>query len=214
MHHYIITRFSILNPTPKGFSRIVTSEILFNKERLDFKFKVFDMMTYPSIKNQTCQNYTWLIFTSPELPEEYSKKIDSYSDSNIQIIRVNSFNDMRDYLKKLLKDKKNYSTIRLDDDDGLCSDFLLKLNKYENDTDKIVSFPYGRNFSLKDDKIVYGQYVSKKNIAIGLAAIGFSIYSAGDHTKINEKYEVIYDDTPNSYFLCCSEFCDTGRKFH
>ena len=212
MHNYIVTRFSVHNPNNISFNRPYPPEVLFNKERLDFKFKVFDMMTYPSIKNQTSQNYTWWIFTSQDLPEEYSKKLDSYADSNIQIIRVNSDSKIGQYIGNKLKDEKNYCTIRIDDDDGLSPDFLMNLQKYENETGKIVSFPYGRYFRLTDE-IEYGniQYFPKQSA--GLCGIGLNIFSAGNHRKVNEKFEVIYDNTPESYYVCCSNFCVTKRKF-
>ena len=38
-----------------------------------------------------------------------------------------------------------------------------------------------------------------------------NIYKCGNHTKVDDNYKVIYDFYKNSYYLCCSEFCDTKR---
>ena len=173
------------------------------------------MMTYPSIKNQTCQNYTWLIFTSPDLPEEYSKKLDSYADSSIKIIRVNTFQEMKEYVNNIIKNEKSYATVWLDDDDGLSPNFLMNVNKYENETGKIVSFPIGIDYTVINNTLLYGKNRDFKNIALGITAIGFNIFMVpGCHTKFNTIREVIYDYTPESYYVCCSEFCNTKRKFH
>lgn len=213
MHHYIITRFSILDKqTNKGFRRN-SEDYLFSKNRLDFKFFVFHNMTYNSVVSQTCTNYKWLIYTSNNLPKVYKEKLNSYKNKNIDIIYVNSFREMRINKNKILKHQTNYSTLRLDDDDGICSNFLEILNKYADQKNKIISFPDGKKYTIINDTIVFGSRIVWPKIGLGLTAIGFDIYSAGSHTKVDQKYDVIYDYTPESYFLCCSEFCDTQRKF-
>jgi hypothetical protein len=220
LHHFIITRFSIYDNNSTSFKltrKTRKNQIkskLFNTQRLDFKFKVFDKMTYPSIQNQTCKNYSWLIYASDYLPEKYKEKLNTYSNKHTKIIYVKNFSEMNSNLSSLLKNKENYTTVRLDDDDGLHSDFLQHLNQYKNDKGKIISFPYGILFKLRGNKIIYKKrpFYFKK-IALGLSAIGFNIYSAGGHTHVDEKYNVIYNNLKKAYYLCASEFCDTKRSF-
>jgi hypothetical protein len=215
MHHYIITRFSILDsPTKQGFRRNNSEDYLFSKERLDFKFFVFDKITYNSVISQTYTNYKWLIYASAYLPQVYKEKLNTYKNTNIDIIYVKDFKDMRIRRKEVLKDKNNYTTMRLDDDDGISYNFLELLNQYSDQTNKIVSFPNGTRYTVENNNIILGSKISWPKIGLGLTAVGFDIYSAGNHVKVDEKYEVIYDNTENSYFLCCSEFCDSQRKFY
>ena len=46
---------------------------------------------------------------------------------------------------------------------------------------------------------------------MGLAAINKVIYNCGDHGNISAQYNVIYNNTPDVYLLCCSPYCDTKR---
>jgi len=214
MNHYIITRFSILDKQNAwGFHKNLEDH-LFSKSRLDFKFFVFDKITHNSVINQTHTNYTWLIFASNYLPQIYKEKLNTYKNKNIDIIYVNDFRDMTIRKKEVLKDKSHYTTMRLDDDDGISYNFLELLKQYSDQTNKIVSFPNGTRYTVKNNNIILGSKISWPKIGLGLTAVGFDIYSAGNHVKVDEKYEVIYDNTENSYFLCCSEFCDTKREFH
>jgi hypothetical protein len=64
------------------------------------------------------------------------------------------------------------------------------------------------------DKIISGKKISRLNNAQGLCAIGMNIYSCGNHTKVAEKYKVIYDNAPDMYLVNCDEqYTDTKRKF-
>ena len=40
-----------------------------------------------------------------------------------------------------------------------------------------------------------------------------NIYDCGNHMKVHTKYAVIYDETPDMYYINCGEFCNSGRKF-
>jgi len=218
--HYIFTRFSILDKTCKGFQLTRNNidnieNLLFNENRLNYKFNVFHNMTVPSIKNQTYQNYVWLIFTSNYLPQKYKNILEKYSCDKIKIVYVENFNEMSEYIKNTLKNIDHYTTMRLDDDDALSRTFLEEINKYENEKGKIISFPNGINYTFTKNKFILGSRISHKHIALGLTAIGFNIFRAGDHSKLDQKnIQVIEIPTKDSYFLCCSDYCDTKRKFN
>jgi hypothetical protein len=214
MNHYIITRFSILDsPTRKGFQNN-SEDYLFSKDRLDFKFFVFDNITYASIKNQNYRNYTWLIYASIYLPTIYKNKLEQYTENNIKIIYVENFRAMNNDINDNIKNANDFTTIRLDDDDGLCPEFLENLNQYSGQKNKIVSFPHGIRYTVdKQDKIIFGSEMIWPRNAFGMSAIEFNIFLAGHHHKVDTKYDVIYNYTKGSYFACCSEFCDTKRAF-
>ena len=125
---------------------------------------------------------------------------------------MKNFNEFGYHTKETLSESTKYTTIRLDDDDGLSNNFLEELNKYEDQTGKIITAPNGTNFTIKDENIIFGRKVFCPNIALGLTAVGFNIYNAGNHMTVSEKFEVI-KDTNMEFYLCCSEHCDTHRKF-
>tara|TARA_Y100001970_G_C14241501_1_gene865180 strand:+ start:1161 stop:1814 length:654 start_codon:yes stop_codon:yes gene_type:complete len=214
---YVITRFSIFDYDFKGYKLTRDLDIeeyksyLFSKERLDYKFNSFEKITLPSIVSQTNDNYIWEIYTSEYLPIEYKNRLLASTNKykNIKIFFINSFKEFN----KSNKIEGKYCTVRLDDDDGLNKNFVEILQKYKDKTKEIISFPEGKKCTISNNKIIYGENVEIKNIAIGLCAIDMDIYNCGEHTKVNNKFKVTYDMTPDMYLINCSEFCDTKRKF-
>jgi len=145
------------------------------------------------------------------LPIEYQNRLLASTNKykNIKIFFINSFKEFNK--SKRIEDK--YCTVRLDDDDGLNKNFVKILQQYKDKTKEIISFPNGTECTISNNKIIYGGGVCVKNNAQGLSAIEMNIYKCGDHTKINNKFKVTYDMTPDMYLLNCSEFCDTKREF-
>lgn len=231
-HHYIITRLSVLDVTPTlksntpGYSETKwylkekspeeQKTYLFNPKRLSTKFNAFERMTAPSIKGQTYQGYTWLIYTSDQLPAVYKERLERHEGAKIKIIYVKNFYEMEADLDKRLRGKKHYTTLRIDDDDGLSNKFLEEINKYATPKNKgsIISIPRGRLYTIRGKKIIYGSSVFSKRIALGLTAIGFNIMDAGIHTQVNKKYKVIYPTMKDAYSLFASRQSLTKRKFH
>ena len=219
MDHYIITRFSVLDTKNKSFqltrkhSVNTIKQKLFNPVRLDTKFALFEAMTYPSVMNQTYNDYTWLIYASQYLPESYKDKLNGFKGDTIKIIFVKNFKEMNTDINNRIRNSTNYSTIRLDDDDGLNPAFLETINKYETEKGKIISIPKGRWYRLHNGEIqIRGKIYHKKN-AQGLAAIGFNIYTSGNHMNINEKHEVVYNDKmKNAFYRSCSNTSNTRKK--
>jgi hypothetical protein len=219
-HNYIVTRFSIYDKDLK-LSRLQYrpkyKEFFFSNKRLDFKFFVFEKITLNHVVKQTNQNFTWLIYTSNELPDKYKKKLINMTKKypQIKINYVNSFSEFSSNLKLFFKNKENYFSIRLDDDDGLRLNFLQNLQKYKSHKNCIISTPRGIQFTIgKNNKIILGKEKNIKLIALGLAANNMDLYNCGDHTKLDKKFKVIYDNMPKAYLLCCSpEFCFSKRRF-
>ena len=220
MKCYIITRFSIYDYNCKSFkiTRETTNDDykskLFDNKRLDLKFYIFEKMTIPSIVNQTNQDFIWFIYSSKYLPENYKQKLLNLTKnySKIKVFFIESFSDF--YRPPIIAEK--FFTLRLDDDDSLRLDFIDSVNKYNFDEHEncIISHINGIKFAYYDDKITYGGEISYKKIALGLCAIGMNIYKCGNHNSIDSKYKVIYNDTPNMYYLFCSKYCDTNRSLN
>jgi hypothetical protein len=223
-HHYIITRFSIVDSKHKGkFQTTKTmkntriKDYVLNPRRLSTKFNAFEQMTLPSINAQTYPHYTWLIYTSDQLPAAYKERLEKHKTDKIKIIYVRNFDEMNSDLSERLRGKKNYTTIRLDDDDGLCSTFLDVINRFASNPKnrgKFISIPRGRIYTLRNKKIVYGSDVNIRRIALGLTAVGFNIMNTGSHTKVHHKYKVIYPTMENAYSLFASSQTASKRKFY
>jgi hypothetical protein len=130
METYIITRFSILDVDCGDWiisrddkDKEQLKKKLFDETRLREKFWAFENVTYRSIINQTNQNFFWMIFISNELPIKYKDKLYAYERHNVKIFEVINMAEFFNILKNS-KYSPEYSTVRLDDDDGLNINFI------------------------------------------------------------------------------------------
>jgi hypothetical protein len=219
MKSYIITRFSIFGWTKQGFQ--MTSDVnkegyrskLFSPLRLNHKFNVFEKITLPSILNQTNINWEWVIYASTFLPEEYQKRLLELTSPHpkIKCKFIDSFKEFIFEPKKC----EDYCTLRLDDDDGLAPTFLEKLQPYAEKKGVIVCHSRGIKFTVDEkNEIIYGKKTRNIGIAVGLCGIGINIYDCGCHgVRLKENYTLINRNDPDMYYLCCSDYCDSKRKF-
>lgn len=218
MQILFFTRFSIYDPTTKGFRCVKQNdyfEYLFSKERLEKKFVIFEKLTVPSVANQTQQNWNWHIFTSHYLPVQYIVRLEQLTENhpNIHVHFVQDMKDFRQLAHKIQQQYPHFASVRLDDDDGLSPDYVNILSTFEHEKSKFISFPNGQLVTLdKNDNIIYGEKIHYKRNAFGLAAINFNVFSC-NHTKIHQFYDVIYPENKDMFFAFCSDVCDTKRKF-
>jgi len=224
MKTYIVTRFSICDFTAKCWpiSKCKNEELykknLFNEDRLNYKFKCFELVTLPSIINQTNQNYEWYIYSSTFLPEKYKLRLIDITKKyeKIKCIFIDSFKDFAKDPSFPWRNKHYntpYCSLRLDDDDGLSKTFIDSLQKYKDNDKSFISHTCGQKITIINNKVVYGRKYNKRNIAIGLARIGGWAYG-GDHSKIHNHHHVIYDNQPDMYVINCSKYCATKRSFN
>ena len=83
IHHFILTRFNLL---------------LWNKDKeghkvrsiawLEHRFALFERYCLPSIKQQTCQNFEWIVLFDSTTPEMFKKRIVEYQRECKQLIPV------------------------------------------------------------------------------------------------------------------------------
>lgn len=64
-HHFIITRFNI------PFMNNDNVLFLFTEEYLDRRYTLFLKYCFPSIRQQTCQQFTWLVFFDQRTPQKF-----------------------------------------------------------------------------------------------------------------------------------------------
>jgi hypothetical protein len=220
MKVYFVTRFSIYDPQFKGFriSRYYDpkeyEKRLFDADRLNHKFDTFQNLTLPSVIGQSLGDWKWLIYTSDRMPEEYMKRLRALVSGhpNISLIPIKDFDEFFEK-DKTYNYEISYATVRLDDDDGLNNCFVERLQQYIKKVGSIVCFTEGTLVKYEKGRVVRGEKVSELNNAQGLAGIGVKIYSCGRHSDINERYDVIYDSTPDMFLINCSPFADTKRGF-
>lgn len=71
--HYIITRFNLPVFRPKLGGEEMPSAC--DEKYLVYRFELFEKYCVPSIKNQTCQNFKWLILMDSRTPDVFKDRL-------------------------------------------------------------------------------------------------------------------------------------------
>lgn len=103
---------------------------------LDHRFSLFEKYCLPSVRNQTCQAFIWIVLFDSKTPEMYKKRIDEYKKTCPQMISVfvepqngRYFAEIfrREIVKRL--DAKRVVSTYLDNDDALHMGFVEELQQ-------------------------------------------------------------------------------------
>jgi hypothetical protein len=194
MTHYLITRFSV------SFGTMKTQNV-FNPNRLNARFDLFQRICFPSIVNQINTNFTWLILIDKKLPDTYKDLLYSILSTNnkinIKVIEWNVKNSLGN-LDWLNSNTDNIITTRLDDDDAMHPNTIDVIQQYYNSPRQniidFITFPYGVKMN-PSNKILTSLF--QPFIAIGLTMITnikyfpLSIY-AFNHRKIVKNNKIDY----------------------
>lgn len=129
IQHFILTRFNIL---------LWSKDKEGNKVRtikwLEQRFLLFEHYCLPSVKNQTCHDFEWIVLFDNKTPDSYKEKIEEYKKECPMLTPVfvepengRYFADIfRKEIVKRLKAKRILSTY-LDNDDALNIRFVEDL---------------------------------------------------------------------------------------
>lgn len=130
--HYIITRFNlpIFQPKVKGKKYTSCSE-----EYLNYRFQLFEKYCLPSIKNQSCQNFKWLVLFDDNTPEPFKIRASQWQKDYSNLVPC--YLNMDDY--------KNIPQEYLD----LCKDYETKVDrKYQGKRYDLADFEQERPLRL------------------------------------------------------------------
>lgn len=192
---------------------------LYSKERMERKMNYFKQLCFPSITKQTNPNWKWYIMTSQYLPFEYLMELETMIKPFTDKIKIHFVADIVDFkslVHTLLSDEdKPFITSRIDDDDGISLFFVEKLLYYLPMDHHIINFVNGiaTSWDEKNHSIQYSKKIIYYNNSVGLSFVNGNVYSLGNHVKINQNNNIIYNVSKDMFFLTHdNQFCDTHRK--
>ncbi|WP_334065352.1 glycosyltransferase [Alteromonas genovensis] len=188
------------------------------------------------VREESDCNYEVIVLTSDELPTKHMNDLVSLKqDMPFTILPVERNQNYARVCSQYIHEQfaeagtdRVYATVRLDDDDILANNYEARLRKYLHSLnfDYIVTFPLGLESYIVSSTDGYRVEntldINFKKIALGLAHIGFyrssensfksktiHIYQTGNHTKVDERFNVIYDMTPKVYLRVSYDMQDT-----
>ena len=183
LDHFILTRFNLLL-----WSKDKNGNKVRSKQWLEHRFALFELYCLTSIKNQTCQDFEWIVLFDSTTPYPFKKKVEDYKKECPQLIPIyvepHDGQYFADIFRKEVAKKLNAQrviTTYLDNDDALSIHFVEDLQK------RVESLSDGTFISYTDG---YQYYTDHKNMMrIHYPRNHFmSVVEAGDHTTIKTIY--------------------------
>lgn len=206
---YLYTRFSLpywgkcscISNQQKMFdSYEAYIQHLYSASRLESKIFYFENITLKTIISQTYQNFNWIIYFSDLLPTNYINFLQNIESrhKNITLIKVNQqCEKLKDIVPFHNPTDINYWSVRIDDDDGLSSDYFEILNQSYSLHYNIVGSYKCLNVSRSESSDNFVCYGSKKYgypISCGLSVKNKHIFDMGSHASIHKRHKEEYID--------------------
>lgn len=239
-HIFIMIRYSVLTKNKNAWVIGKNQEFdaykskLFSESRLRLHEKLFKSVTFPSLCEMSENRTTVMVFLSNELPAANKKNLFNLvgKKGNFKVIEVSkdeNVNEKMDseVLRELNKFEEDicYATVRLDDDDALADDFEKELLVYLAPEFKshAISFSKGYNAYYENDAYIAFKLIKYPLIALGLSYINIfeksnkkpskvTVYSLGNHTKIDERFPVIIKANAPMFFRTIHEESDIYQR--
>ena len=214
--HLLLTRFNI------QYEPNETSGI--NPTWLDERLQLFEQYCLPSVKNQSCNDFIWLLFCDIRTPEKYKRIINLYK-TQIPQLRVYWLpyhtNDYYDVFTDLGKEyAQGYDllvTSRIDNDDSIAYNYIELVQKAAHEGILgIISFPEGKQtFILKnksyDVRYLQNHFTSRIENATfeTILVLNHRLISTHDITAI-ETQEPMWEEIVHN----CNMYNDYTPAYH
>jgi len=188
--HYLLTRWNlgIYSRAQKtvGGGRIDPEQWMVSRFRLWEKYCV------PSVFNQTCQNFTWLVVFDPATPRHYVERATAILHPKHEILFANNFRQgIKVRIGKPTVDR--LITSRLDNDDALHVDYIKKIQERFLGRTKtgLYVFPTGWIWNPRKRKLYHCRYLRNPFLTlVEKPQTKVHTVLAHRHTKIGEMFKV------------------------
>jgi hypothetical protein len=151
--HYLITRFNV---PFKDYLNDKNGGIVRSNEWLQHRFDLFERFCFPSVKAQTNQNFTWLVFFDEATPPNFKEQIHEIGKncSNFNPIYVDSAEAFKLKLNQYIQNHSGQTetliTSRIDNDDAIHQDYIKTIQQIKRkQTDALYNFKWGVQLDLK-----------------------------------------------------------------
>ena len=204
--HYIITRFNIVqNWLVECNSRMRKSTIQ-TPEWLLERFRLFEKYCFPSVRNQTCKDFVWLVLFDDKTPKSFITRIFAYQKQfpSFTPLFLEQNSDEEIFVRKYIRFNTNTEyliTTRLDSDDIINDKYVEWIqNHFKEQKDIIINYERGYQYDaihkllysyLADSNHFFSRIEYFDKNALPQTVIGL------DHTKLKElPYSSYREDNP------------------
>jgi hypothetical protein len=156
--HLLITRFNLKNPDWK-FTK--NNDTLLDDQWMKERIKLFQNYCLPSVVNQTCKDFKWLIFFDNTTDNFFKNEIQNIVQeyNNIMIFYINGMPEFNSsilkYVSENTKDKHYLITSRIDNDDCIHRGFIAEIQSLFNQQDFLaIDFTEGYTLQIEPEVIL------------------------------------------------------------
>jgi hypothetical protein len=188
--HYLFTRWNLLM---EGQSVYNNPKVPDPDEWMEHRMKLFEKYTFPSVLNQTCRNFQWLLSFAKETPDAITDKYRSYPF--VKVIYEYPADFVRGLYGKVLNNGDILITSRLDNDDTIEPTYIAKVQEQylsEFNEDFLLVDTDGRQFDLKTGKYYTVARRSNNSPFISLIEKVGLKYKSLNGTEITDPIKTVY----------------------
>lgn len=146
--HYVITRFNIPS---SGWQHDKNNKVVRDEEYYKKRIALFEQFTLPSMINQTCKNYVWLVYFDHNSPIMLKEKITQWENECENFKACYSedydkwqFQELSDYIKADSAQSDYIITTRIDNDDAFHNLAIAKIQSaFVPRNNVIIDLPNG-----------------------------------------------------------------------
>lgn len=158
--HYIMTRFNV------GLYRSGAGVHISADEWMRHRIKLFTAFTLPSMKAQSCQDFTWLVFMDRRTPMIYREMLESVRYANMRLIYIDRWAPVKEQTVSQNVEPGDYTliTTRIDNDDAFHRDVVRVIQDewYAQNAARsqpwVMLFPYGFILDLARKQMLVLEY--------------------------------------------------------
>lgn len=155
-NHFFLTKFNV-----RSFPELKPG---CDPTWLERRFRLFDQFCFPSVQQQSNQNFKWLVFFDVDTPEPFKQKIAAYANTWENFVPVYldcplPYGEFPDEVRQVVKnyipaDCEHLMTTWLDNDDAIHKDYVQLIQENFNPTEgETINFFFG--YQLADGKLYF-----------------------------------------------------------
>lgn len=145
---------------------------------MDRRIRLFREWTYPSVGQQTCQNFEWIIFCDDRTPEKYRKELALFDHIRFFYVKTGHFavisdatwlNEAMSVFRSLIPNDATFVLqTRIDVDDLIHEKYIELVQSYfkERPEEQVMSFPWGHVYNAKHDVLWTLKYLTNQFVTL------------------------------------------------
>lgn len=208
-NHFILTRFNLLI-----FNKDKEGQKVRTTEWLEHRLGLFERYCLPSVANQTCRDFTWIVLFDSKTPDQYKTKIEEYQARCPQLVPVfvepqngRFFASIfRAEVSKRLQPGRVITTY-LDNDDALDRNFVKDIQERADTLSDgtFITYTHGYQFFTEHQYLMRVRYPRNHFISVAERADPATvktIYGYGSHYYIDRIPDVKIERIKNRPMWC------------